>query len=82
MTSLTALLALRTAIEQFKAWAERFPTKQNAAEWECDYEHWPEIEMAFDVCLDASPPADWNQEAVDLLLYVIARSNENSEAGE
>ena len=50
--------------------------KQDTGEWECDYEHWPEIESAFDACLDAWSPQEWTDEIVELMLYVIARSSE------
>jgi hypothetical protein len=70
-----AVTALRSAIQRFRTWAEHLPS-QRSAEWECDYEHWSEIESAFRVCLDANPPADWDQQTVDLLLYAIARGNE------
>jgi HEAT repeat protein len=72
----TAIVALRAAIQRFKAWAEQFPTKQDTGEWECDYERWPEIESAFESCLDAESPQDWTDELVELMLYAIARSNE------
>ncbi len=76
MTHEAALAALRVAVQHFKAWAERYPAKQDTGEWECDYEHWAEIESAFNACLDACPPPDWTNEVIELMLYVIARSNE------
>ncbi len=76
MTPEAAVAALRTAIDRFRSWAERFPNKQGTGEWECDYEHWGEIESACSACLDAWGPSDWTGEMAGLLLYAIARSNE------
>lgn len=76
MTPEAAIVALRTAVRRFKTWADRYPTKQDSGEWECDYEEWAEIESAFDACLDAWSPQDWSDEMVELMLYVIARSSE------
>lgn len=74
MTPEAAIVALRAAVQRFRSWAERYPTKHG--EWECDYEDWTEIETAFDACLDAWSPQDWTNEIVELMLYAIARSNE------
>ena len=76
MTPEAAIVALRAAVQRFKAWAEQYPTKQDTGEWECDYQHWPEIESAFDACLDVWSPQEWTDEIIELMLYVIARSSE------
>lgn len=76
MTPEAAIVALRAAVQRFKAWAERYPTKHDTGEWECDYEHWSEIESAFVACLDAWPPQNWTDEIVEFMLFVLARSSE------
>jgi HEAT repeats len=76
VTPEAAIVALRAAIHRFKNWADRYPTTQRTGEWECDYEHWSEIESAFDSCLDAWSPEDWTNEIIELMLYAIGRSNE------
>jgi HEAT repeat protein len=73
VTPQAAIVALRAAVQRFKSWAERYPTKHG--EWEY-YEDWAEIETAFEACLDAWSPQDWTDEIVNLMLFSIARSSE------
>jgi HEAT repeat protein len=73
---LSALAELKKAIEEFKVWADRYSVGDRSGEWECDYEQWPRICTAFSAYLDTCAPQKWDDEIIELLLYILARDNE------
>jgi hypothetical protein len=68
---------LKKVVEEFRVWAKGYPGRDRSGEWECDYEQWPKTTTAFCAYLDAGPPQQWDDEVVDLLLYILARDNES-----
>jgi hypothetical protein len=69
----SALLGL---VRDFHDWADRYPVGERSAEWESEYDHWPEINTAFRKFLDASGTEKWDSATTDLVLYILARDNE------
>lgn len=76
LTAETAKLKLRGVGSEFQQWAEGRNADQRSAEWEAEYEKWPELTRAYCDVLDTCHPEDWDQSLVDLLLYILARDNE------
>lgn len=51
-------------------------------EWECSYEDWPSLYRAVDDVLNAVPATEWDGETTQLLLYALARDNEDERIAE
>jgi HEAT repeats len=67
---------LRLAVESFRAWAEaKFP-RERYGEWETEYDDWERLYQAAKAVLRCES-GDWDGETKELLLYVIARDNED-----
>ena len=73
---------LEKHVARFREWAYTLsesigiPVNELGGEWECDFEGLYELyESAADL-LAKIPPAQWDSETVDLLLYALARDNE------
>jgi HEAT repeat protein len=75
-TAETVIRRLREAALEFQEWAEGLTADERSAEWETDYEKWPELTRVYCDVLDVCRPDDWDQSLVDLLLYILARDNE------
>ena len=67
------------AVAEFRAWAASYPEAERSAEWEIDYDHWPDLWSAAAAFLDSSEPRRWDRSIVELLLYVLARDNETED---
>ncbi len=67
------------ALAEFRAWAASCSEAERSSEWECDYDHWPDLWSATAAFLDSSKPQRWDRSTVELLLYVLARDNEIEE---
>jgi hypothetical protein len=69
---------------KFRQWAScrqspdfRPDQHSHGAEWECDYEHWETLYAAVDDFLAAAAHRTLAVEELELLLYVLARDNED-----
>lgn len=62
-------------VARFKAWAGLLPAGRGG-EWECDYEHWPELHAAFVDFLNRPASEGWSTEETRAILYAVARDNE------
>ena len=65
---------LHDEIDRFKDWAP--PIDHRHGEWECDYEHWPELWYAAISSIDQHSGRDLSPDVAEDLLYVLARDNE------
>lgn len=63
-------------VARFKEWTRARPPNSLNGEWESDYDHWPALHAAVLRFLDSEPIEAWSHEAVDAVLYAIARDNE------
>jgi len=70
---------LKTEIDKFREWANRYPIAERSGEWECDYFHWTEIYAAFGCYLKSLNPIELSENSVVDLIYIIARDNELEE---
>lgn len=70
---------LEHAVAEFQAWAASYPEAERSAEWEIDYDYWPDLRSAAVAFLDSSEPQQWDRSIVELLLYVLARDNETED---
>lgn len=70
---------LFTEIAKFKEWASCYPEANRSGEWECDYDDWRPIYSSFKSFLDENPPSAVSDEAIQDLIYIIARDNEMEE---
>ncbi len=70
---------LEHAVAEFRAWAASCPEAERSAEWEIDYDYWPDLWSAAAFFLDSSEPQRWDRSIVELLLYVLARDNETED---
>jgi hypothetical protein len=72
---------LRQEIDAFKAWAATLP--EHKAEWEVPYfdksgnYKWDDIYEAVEQFIEKVPLEEWISEIYDLLLYILARDNED-----
>jgi hypothetical protein len=66
-------------IAKFKDWALSYPENTRSGEWECDYHDWTLIYSSFSSFLDENSPATVSDEAIQDLIYIIARDNEMEE---
>jgi hypothetical protein len=67
---------LRLAVDNFRTWADAcFPAERHG-EWEMEYDHWEDLYQAATAVLRCETDT-WDSETKDLLLFVIARDNEN-----
>jgi hypothetical protein len=67
---------LKRTIGDFVAWAGGYPVDCRSGEWEVEYERWPEIATAFATYLEKFTPDQWDEEVIDLLIFILARDNE------
>jgi len=70
------VVALRWEVRRFKDWAASCPNDHRSGEWECDYGHWGSLYSAVLEFIRSHPVQEWDSEATDAVLYVIARDNE------
>jgi len=61
---------------RFQFWAATYPYGEKRGEWECDYEAWSDLYIAFQSFLAQHPFDTWSDEQTATLLYVLARDNE------
>ena len=74
---LDARTKFEQAVAEFRAWASSYPHAERSGDWECDYDDWMSIGNAFSGFLDSSDPQRWDQHVIELLLYMLARDNED-----
>lgn len=74
---LDARTKFEQAVAEFRAWAGSYPHAERSGDWECDYDYWISIGNAFSGFLDSSDPQRWDQHVIELLLYILARDNED-----
>ena len=72
-----AFIKLEAQADQFRVWAQTAYPGQRFGEWECDYQNWGEIYSAFSLFLRECPFSDWSEEAIETVLYLVARDNES-----
>lgn len=70
-------MSLRTAVADFRTWAENVPASQRSGEWECHYERWHELYAETEAFIEESEHEDWSPADKRDLLYVLARDNED-----
>jgi hypothetical protein len=75
---------LAEEVAKFREWATHrlspdYPPDQclHGAEWECDYPRWQDIYAAVERILDAAVDRCLTAEETELLLYALARDNED-----
>jgi HEAT repeat protein len=71
---------LTREVRRFKTWAESgapdvLGIGHGRGEWECNYPHWEELYESAEALL--AQPHLIDEESADLLLYVLARDNED-----
>ena len=67
---------MMTEVAGFRDWAAAYPRESGHGEWECDYNHWPNLYDAVLEFADARPFASWSAEELRAVLYAVARGNE------
>ena len=72
--------SIRSALEQevarFQLWAGDYGQRQ-FSEWECDYPDWASLYTAVSEFIADSKIMDWDESVIGLLIYAIARDNED-----
>lgn len=72
--------SVRSALEQevtrFRSWAETYD-RPRCGEWECDYPNWGDLYNVVTAYLSHSKVEEWDECVSGLLLYAIARDNED-----
>jgi HEAT repeat protein len=76
---LDVLLALESEVARFRAWADANPdmVKDYPRDWETYYPDWRALYVAFSAFVAATSCQDWSEDIVDMLLYAIARDEDN-----
>ena len=75
-------------IDNFAEWAKNYPNMNKKdlvyfdSEWELNYQNWDEIYSSFKDFISSAHPLAWNKEAIEKLLYIIARDNEDEKLAE
>lgn len=74
------LQALETEVERFRTWADTnpVPVAQRSGVWECDYPGWSALYHAFTEFAAATRCRGWNETTAQMVLYALARDNDNS----
>ncbi len=67
---------LNEAVERFRRWADSAFPGQRFGEWECEYQGWGDLYESVSAVLRTGVEG-WNDETKQLLIYVIARDNED-----
>jgi hypothetical protein len=67
---------LKLEMELFDRWAATLDRAHLSAEWECAYEEWPRVYTAFSSFIAATSYEVWGEEAIQIILYLVARDNE------
>jgi HEAT repeat protein len=65
-----------TEVNRFHDWAQAYPSDRRFGEWECDYDHWPDLRQAVQEFVAHRSFDTWSPEQVRAVLYAIARENE------
>jgi len=71
--------SLNKEIQRFRDWAASYPMESRSGEWECDYEHWKELNSSFDDYLALNKPNEATSDEISDLIYAVARDNEMEE---
>ena len=74
------LRALEAEIAGYRAWADAsgLPIERQSGEWASLYPDWQRLYTAFDNFVAASSWPAWNEATAALLIYAIARDDENT----
>lgn len=70
---------LKVEVETFRLWASDYPQDTRSGEWECDYEEWSSLSLAFLSFIENNDPSELTKTEIADLIYVIARDNEIEE---
>lgn len=70
-----ALNKLRSEVVKFEEWADSL--NERKAEWEVFYLSWDDIYDAVRQYISEVPLSEWQPETYDLILYILARDNED-----
>jgi len=75
-----AVRALGAEIASYRAWADAsgIPIERQSGEWASLYPDWHRIYTAFDTFITVSSWPEWDDATTALLVYAIARDDENS----
>jgi HEAT repeat protein len=68
--------ALEQEVTRFRAWADTYD-RPRRGEWECDYPNWADLYNVVTAYLSHSKVEEWDECVSGLLLYAIARDNED-----
>ncbi len=69
--------ALKTEVNRFREWANTISPEHHSGEWECGYERWADLYDAVLISMADGPPEAWTDEALQDILYAVARDNED-----
>lgn len=61
-------------IEKFKSWA--ITANKSFGEWETEYPDWDRIYSAIRQIIRENPIAEWSEQIINDVLYILARDNE------
>lgn len=70
-------------ISHFEQWAKSYSQSNKEehlyfdSEWECNYKNWDAIYTSFQNFIAHTNPPEWSKEQVAMLLYIVARDNED-----
>ncbi len=73
---------LMTEVGQFREWADSYPPGPRSGEWKCDYGAWIDLYDAVLNYVAVSAPEAWPDEALQAILYALARDNESEHLAE
>jgi hypothetical protein len=68
--------ALEQEVARFRSWADTYD-RPRGGEWECDYPNWADLYNVVAAYLSHSKVEEWDECVSGLLLYAIARDNED-----
>lgn len=73
--------AFEREVARLRSWAESYDRPRHG-EWECDYTNWADLYDAVTGHVSDSKVEDWDEVVAALLLYAIARDNEDEHLAE
>jgi len=67
---------LQEEVDRFRQWADQYPLDKRSDWWAEEYPAWAQIDAAvLDYALE-TPPTSWTPEAINDVLYAVARDDE------
>lgn len=67
--------SLTSEIAKFLQWSEQFPDEGRTSGWESGYPEWPVLRDAATAAVKAGDPVTAGPQAIEQVLYVVARDN-------